>query len=96
MKLAEIVAEARRLDEATRADVPFEEWSDLQGARDAFYTEHFPALLAVAEAAVEMVAAENDFLAFYGFTGADTKRVLDRRFAAFAALQAALDARRRG
>ena len=53
MKLAEIVAEARRLDEATRADVPFEEWSDLQGARDAFYAEHFPALLAVAEAAME-------------------------------------------
>jgi len=47
-------------------------------------------LLAVAKAAVEMVDAENDFHAFYGFTGADTARVLERRFAAFAALSAAV------
>ena len=47
-------------------------------------------LLAVARAAVEMVEAENDFRAFYGFTGADTARVIERRFAAFAALDAAV------
>ena len=44
----------------------------------------------VARAAVEMVEAENDFRAFYGFTGADTARVIERRFAAFAALDAAV------
>ena len=59
------------------------------GELAAFARTALPRLLAVAEAAMEMVNAENDFHAFYGFTGADTKRVLERRLAAFAVLDAA-------
>lgn len=60
--LAEIVAEGRRLEESAafvgRESVPWEEFSDAGARVEAFYTEHGPALLAVAEAAVEWEAAD--------------------------------------
>lgn len=54
-RIAEIVAEGRRLEESAafvgRESVPWEEFSDAGARVGAFYTEHGPALLAVAEAA---------------------------------------------
>ena len=58
MTLDEVIREARRLDDAAtfadRGSIPWEEFADTNARVDAFYAEHGPRLLAVAEAAVEM------------------------------------------
>jgi len=85
--LAEIIQEGRRTIDKWAPNVS-DPIRDVTGVPIRVGT--LRRLLAVARAAVEMVEAENDFRAFYGFTGADTARVIERRFAAFAALDAAV------
>jgi len=57
MTLAELLAEAKRLDEAATFEgcevVSWEEMADAHARIESFYAEHGPRLLAVAEAAVE-------------------------------------------
>ena len=84
VRIAEIVAEGRRLE----TGCGYEDVVDLAMARGAFYRQHGPALLAVAEAAVEWEAADE---ARYSYcTIEDRKRVDDRWMAARAALRAAV------
>ena len=56
MTLAELIAEAKRLDEAAtfadRESVPWEEFADAAARRDTFYAEHGPRLARVAELAL--------------------------------------------
>ena len=93
MTIDEIIEEGERLEREAKAA-----WrnSCIADAKEAtrrlseWRNVWCPRLIAVAKAAVEMVNAENGFHAFYGFTGAVTKRVMERRFAAFAALDAAV------
>ena len=57
MTLDEVIREARRLDEAAtfadRGSIPWEEFADTNARVDAFYADHGPRLLAVAEMAME-------------------------------------------
>ena len=89
--LAEIVAEGRRLEETVQSaiDLRMPTLADeLISRRNEFRAEHWPALLAVAEAAVEWEAAAE---ARYSYcTIEDRKRVDDRWMAARAALRAAV------
>ena len=54
MKLAEIVAEARRLEDAIPQAEHLETKYAWEEDRDRFYAEHFPRLARVAEAAATM------------------------------------------
>ena len=57
VRIAEIVAEGRRLE----TGCGYEDVVDLAMARGAFYRQHGPALLAVAEAAVRYTDALDDY-----------------------------------
>ena len=58
MTLAELLAEAKRLDEAATFEgcevVSWEEMADAHARIESFYAEHGPRLLAVAEAGAKM------------------------------------------
>lgn len=54
MTLAEIIEEAERRQRICNTVVSLDEQIRAMRARDVFYLDHFPALLAVAKAAVEM------------------------------------------
>ena len=60
MTLAELIAEAKRLDEAAtfadRESVPWEEFADASARRDTFYAEHGPRLARVAEKTLSLFA----------------------------------------
>lgn len=83
MTLAEIIEEGRELERAMRADVPWEIWSKASRAREQFFIEHGPRLLAVAAAAVEMREAD------MAYGDNPTRETLLRRVSANIAFDAA-------